>query len=206
MAGALADRLVQATREELARTLVELCREIGAAESSVLLPEGHAELAFFASTNAALTHPGAPRVPIMSSFSGIAYNTGQTIAVADATRQEPHFKAIDELVGRQTHEFAAIPFAERRVLGILTLVNRAAPVTGASRPFNMGELRRAEALANEIGHAIALLPGLAAIVPEASDTARTLASELVADLQRLTDGERRIVHAVVNALVHNRAE
>src|SRR5579863_2490065 len=124
MAGALAERLVQATRQELARTLAELCREVGAAESSVLLPEGNAELTFFASTNAALMQPNAPRVPIIASFSGIAYSTGQTIAVADATRQEPHFKAVDKLVGLPTHEFAAIPFAQRKVLGILTLVNR----------------------------------------------------------------------------------
>jgi len=206
MAGALAERLVQATRQELARTLAELCREVGAAESSVLLPEGNAELTFFASTNAALMQPNAPRVPIIASFSGIAYSTGQTIAVADATRQEPHFKAVDKLVGLPTHEFAAIPFAQRKVLGILTLVNRASPIAGASRPFNLEELRRAEALASEIGRAIALLPGLAAIVPNEADTTRALAAELVADLELLSDGERRIVHAVVNALVQNRTE
>lgn len=204
MAGALSERLVQATKGELARTLAELCRDVGAAESSILLPEGDAELAFFASTNPALMHPSAPRVPIVASFSGIAYNTGQTIAVADATRQEPHFKAIDELVGRQTHEFAAIPFAERRAMGILTLVNRADSSAAESRPFNIGELRRAEALASEIGHAIALLPGLASIAAKESDPARALASELVADLGRLSDRERRIVHAVVSALLHNR--
>ena len=137
MANALAQRLLDLARQELARTLAGLCHEVGAAESSILLPRGDAELVFFASSNPVLMQPGAPAVPIIASFSGLAYRTGQTIAFADAANQPPHFKAVDEMVGAPTREFAAIPFSGRIVLGVVTLVNRASAAGDYRRPFTL---------------------------------------------------------------------
>ncbi len=204
MSDTLTDRIMQATRHEVAGTLAALCADVGAAKSSILVPAGDAELVFFASTNPALMQPGAPRVPINASFSGIAFRTGQTIAVADAAHQEAHFGAVDALVKSRTREFAAIPIAERSVIGILTLVNRPAHDAEAARPFAIGELRRAEAFAGELARAFVLLPSLAGSASHAGD--QPLDKELIADLGLLNDAERRIVHALVGALMQNRGE
>lgn len=197
----LTERLVAATRQEISRALAALCAEVGAAESSILLPADDTDLVFFASTNPALMQPDTPRVPISASFSGIAYRTGQTIAVADAASQSQHFKAVDERVATRTREFAAIPCADRSVLGVLTLMNRAAPATG---PFTMPEIRRAEAVAREAAQAIAALPGLAGIALSGSGRAQALDPDLLADLAQLNDGEQRVVHALIGALMQNR--
>src|ERR1700689_425173 len=113
MSPSLIDRLMNAAKAEFARGLDELCKEIGAAESSILVPAGDPELAFFASNNPALMTAQAPRVPINASFSGIAYRTGQTLAVADAAGQKQHFGAVDTVPRERTREFAAIPMGER---------------------------------------------------------------------------------------------
>jgi hypothetical protein len=203
MSGSVMERLVQAARHELARTLVTLCQEIGAAESSILLPRDDTNLIFFASTNPVLMQATAPLVPISASFSGIAYRTGQTIAVADAASQTQHFKAVDELVASRTREIAAIPLAEPRVLGVLTLVNRVPPDGG---PFGLAELRSAEALAREVAQCLVLLPGLTGDAGRQDDIAQTLDPDLIEDLAQLNETERRIVHGLVSTLIQNRAE
>ena len=206
MSELLLERLVQAARQELARALGELCSEVGAAESSILLPSGGTDLVFFASTNVALTQPDAPHVPITASFSGIAYRTGQTMAVADAASQAPHFRAVDDHVASRTREFAAIPLADRTVLGVLTLVNRAASGTGEAHPFDIAELRRAQTVASEMAHVLARLPGLTGAELHDTDLTRKFGAEFGADLALLKDGERRVVHSLVNALIQNRTE
>ncbi len=202
MAEMLADRLLEAARRALVHTLAELCAAVGAAESSILLPRGEAALAFFASTNPALMRADAPAVPINASFSGLAYRTGQTIAFADAANQPPHFKAVDELVGAATREFAAVPFIDGATGGVLTLVNRAA---GAAAPFTLVELRQAEALARGMARPLALLAELAA--PDGAG-ARANATDpaLLADIALLTDAERRVVQSLVGALLQNRVD
>jgi GAF domain-containing protein len=190
----------------LARALASLCEDVAAAESSILLPVDDAELGFFASTNPALMMPHAPRVPINASFSGIAFRTGQTIAVADAATQTTHFGAVDALTKSRTREFAAIPIADRAVAGILTLVNRVAPDPDHARPFALAELRRAEAVAAELAHAFALVPGLLGPAQRPGDRAAPLEQELAAGLALLNDAERRIVRALADALVQNRGD
>ncbi len=203
MAEALTTRLLALARQELSRTLVALCGEVGAAESSILLPRDDAELVFFASTNPVLMEPEAPPVPIIASFSGLAFRTGQTIAFADAANQPPHFKAVDDLVGSQTREFAAIPFAGESVLGVITLVNRTADAGAARQPFSLPELRRAEALAQELARPVALLAALAGLgAPQGVG----VDAELLAELGQLDDGERRVVHALAGALLQNRTQ
>jgi len=206
MSDLLTDRLRLAMREELVRTLGALCHEVGAAESSILLPRNDTELVFFASTKPALTQPDAPSVPIVASFSGVAYRTGQTIALADAASQASHFKGVDAVVGSRTREFVAVPLAERTVLGVLTLVNREVTDATESLPFGIAELRRAEAQGIEIARAIALLPGLIGIAPHEQDLVETLGAEFAGDLALLNHAEQRIAHAVVSALLQNRPE
>ena len=202
----LTERLMTATRQELARTLSALCAEVGAAESSILLPANDTDLLFFASSNPALMRPDVPLVPINASFSGIAFRTGQTIAVADAASQTQHYKAIDERVASRTREFAAIPCAERSVLGVLTLVNRAARDADAPAPFSMAELRRAETFATEMAHAIGLIPGLVGTGARDTGHMGALDADFVDDLASLTQAERRVVQALVSALIENRGE
>jgi hypothetical protein len=202
MSGAVMERLVHAARQELGRTLASLCAEIGAAESSILVPRDDSYLAFFASTNPALMQDGAPRVPISASFTGIAFRTSQTIAVADASSQSQHYKAVDELVATRTREFAAIPIATARVLGVLTLVNRAAPATG---PFMLPDLKRAEALAADIAQSLTLLPGLTGSETHERDLRETFGADFIEELTQLEAGERRVVFALVGALLENRS-
>jgi hypothetical protein len=205
MANAFIDGLVQAAKGEIERALERLCADVGAAESSIMLPGDDAHLVFFASTNPALTSSAAPPVPIHSSFSGLAYRTGQTIAIADAANQAQHFEAVDALVKSRTREFAAIPLIERSVLGVLTLVNRR-DGAGQSRPFAFAEIRRAEAFAKEAAGALLALPGLSGSVARDEDFARALGEEFLSDLRRLRDPERRVVQALVEALIQNRAD
>jgi hypothetical protein len=204
MTDSLTERLATAARQELARTLSALCGEVGAAESSILLPANDTELLFFASSNPVLMRPDVPFVPINASFSGIAFRTGQTIAVADAANQTQHYKAIDERVATRTREFAAIPCVNGGVVGVLTLVNRVVRDADASAPFNMAEIRRAETFATEIAHAIGLLPGLVGGATGDADGMRALDVDFAADLALLTQTERRVVHALVSALIENR--
>jgi hypothetical protein len=204
MDGSLTERLVTATRHELARSLVGLCGELGAAESSILLPASDTDLMFFASSNPALMAADMPLVPINSSFSGIAFRTGQTMAVADAASQTQHYSAVDQRVATRTREFAAIPCAERSVLGVLTLVNRATRDGDAPAPFTVPELHRAEVFARDIAHAIGMLPGLAGAASADADHMQALDADFVADLGMLTQSERRVVQALVSSLIENR--
>ena len=197
-ADVVATRILAVARSELGRALAELCAAVGAAESSILLPRGDAELVFFASSNAALMAPGAPVVPINASFTGLAFRTGQTIAFADAASQEAHNKAVDQHVGLQTREFAAIPIHAQTVVGVVTLVNRAAG--GAQRPFDMSELRQAADMAQSMAHSIATLARLGT---EANDDA--LDPALLADLAGLTEPERAMVHTLAGSLLQNRS-
>ncbi len=199
MADTVSARILAVARAELGRSLAELCNAVGAAESSILLPRGEDELVFFASSNAALMGPGAPTVPVGASFTGLAFHTGQTIAFADAASQQAHNKAVDEHVGLQTHEFAAIPIHDQSVVGVVTLVNR--PAGTASRPFDVSELARAAELAQEMAHAIALLARLG---DGAATGADTLDPALLADLTALTEPEREMVHNLVSSLLQNR--
>jgi hypothetical protein len=104
----------------------------------------------------------------------------------------------------RTREFAAIPLVDRKVLGVLTLVNRAHP-GDAARPFSLAELRRAETRAGDIAKALALLPGLKTGGADA-DLLESLGADLVADLEQLDARERGIAHSLVTALLQNRAQ
>ena len=200
MADAVEHRILDVARQELARTLAGLCASVGAAESSLLLPRGEADLAFFASSNAALMQPTAPLVPVGASFSGLAFRTGQSIAFADAAGQEAHNKAVDEHVGFQTHEFAAIPISDQSVVGVLTLVNR--PAGSPPRPFDMAELRQATDLAQELARPLSLLAQMAGGGAPGSTDA--LDPALLADLAVLSEPERQVVHSLANSLLQNR--
>ena len=201
MADAITQRLLDVARQELARTLAGICATIGAAESSILLPRGEGDLYFFASSNPSLMGPAAPVVPTGASFTGLAFRTGQTIASADAAGQEMHNKAVDEHVGFQTHEFAAIPIYDQSVVGVLTLVNR--PAGSPPRPFAMAELAQATELAQALGRPLALLASLAD--ESTPDSGGTLDPALAADLALLTVPERRLVHDLANSILQNRA-
>jgi signal transduction protein with GAF and PtsI domain len=202
MSPSLMQRLTQAAREEIARTLSLLCADIGAAESSILLPEGETHLVFFASTNPSLLQPSMPKVPINASFSGAVYRTGQTMAIADAAKQAHHFEAVDAQVKIETHEFAAVPLVERRVLGVLTLVNRTH--AAGSRPFTLPELRRAETTAKEIAGVLAAFPALRGGEAHSHDGASALSTQLASELKRLSAPELRVTQGLVRALLQNR--
>jgi hypothetical protein len=202
MSGAVMERLVHAARQELGRTLQSLCAAIGAAESAILLPRDDTSLIFFAATNPVLLQPGAPRVPISASFTGIAYRTSQTIAVADASSQSQHYKAVDEMLASRTREFAAIPIAVRRVFGVLTLVNRTPPAAG---PFALTELRQAETLAGDIAQSLVQLPGLTGHETHEGDLIETFGADFIEDLTQLHAPERRVIHTLVGALLENRS-
>ena len=203
MSGSLMDRLQQAARQEIVQALTALCHDAGAAESSILLPRDEDSLAFFASSNAALMHPGIPAVPIAASFAGLAFRSGQTLAYADASQQAAQFKAVDQAVGQATHEYAAVPIIGRTTLGVLTLVNRPQSAAGGSAPFTLEELRRAESAAQALAAPLGWLGGLDGTADNQPDG---LSSDLLADLLLLSEPERRVVHSLANALLQNREE
>ncbi|MGD1037569.1 MAG: GAF domain-containing protein [Roseiarcus sp.] len=202
MSAPLIERFVRAARQETARSLQELCAEVGAAEASVLAPSG-AKLIFFASTNPLLMSESAPSVPINGSFSGAAFRSGQTMAVANAAGMAQHYGAVDATTKEATHEFAAIPIAGREVLGVLTLVNRLTPSERRPAPFSLDELARAEAFARETGLALQGFPGLFDHIAGRSGHEMADASWL-APLANLGAAERRVVAALADALIKNR--
>lgn len=198
MSIALIERFLAAARSETAQSLKEFCAAVGAAEASVLLPSGH-ELTFFASTNPLLMSQAALRTPINASFSGAAFRSGQTLAVADAAGKAQHFGAVDAATQEATHEFAAVPIIDGVVVGVLTLVNRAAQHSGP-KPFDLNELREAERFARDAAPALRLFAGLNGV-----DAAqRAGEASLGAALQRLHPSERRVVTALASALIANR--
>jgi hypothetical protein len=92
------------------------------------------------------------------------------------------------------------------VLGVLTLVNRATRDADAPAPFNITELRRAEAVATELAHIIGSFPGLTGSSGRDGEGMPALDPDFVADLTSLTQAERLVVQALVNALIENRGE
>jgi hypothetical protein len=201
MSANLVERIIGAARQELIGGLEHLRHEVGAAECSLLAPATANKLRFFASTNPVLLAPETPLTPVNASYTGVAFLTGQTIAVADAAAQGQHFKAVDAATGQKTREFAAIPVIAGATLAVLTLYNRTHP-TEAPSPFTLAELRRGEVFAREAAAVFSRLPGLVGAADGPAKDA--VAAELIAELSRLSAGERRIVAALVDALVENR--
>ena len=187
-------------RDEIARRLAHLCDAVEAAESSALVPADRDSLAFFASTNAALAGGSAPPVPIGASFTGLAFRSGQTIALADAAHQPGHFKGVDALVAGPTREFAAVPMLDARgtVVGVLTLANRrAAPSPRAGQPFSPDDLAEAARTATDLAGGVAALVALARTDVEAGASRDT---DLAAEIAALGERDRRSVRALVDAL------
>ena len=186
-------------RREVAGALARLCDVVEAEESSLLVPGAPGLLAFFASTNPLLAGSGAPPVPVQSSFTGLAFVTGQAIALADAAHQPGHFKAVDALVSRPTREFAAIPLLDPHgaPIGVLTLANRRpAPSARAGQPFAPADLAEGERTARELATAVNLLRGLVAERDQGAEADADLAHGIAA----LGPRDRRIIRAFIATL------
>ena len=201
MAHSFSEHLLELGRREVAAALARLCDAVGAEESSLLVQGFPGFLTFFASTNARLAGGAAPPVPVGSSFTGLAFVTGQAIALADAAHQPGHHKAIDALVSRPTREFAAIPVIDGPgcTVGVLTLANRRpAPAARAGQPFAPSELAEGELAARDLADAVVLLQRLRPGAGEAPgdegdvDLARTIAA--------LHPRDRRTLRALVATL------
>jgi GAF domain-containing protein len=199
------EALATAGKRALLRCLVELCTAIGAAESSVLRPMSEAELGFFVSTNQGLTGPSVPKVPIGASFAGIVFRTGQMLAMADAVRQPGHFGGVDAVVGRATREYAALPIAlGTAMLGVLTVVNRAAAGAQQVRPFTVEELKQAQRTAIALAGPLAILDQLdgSPLQSHRDSPREAFGEDFVGDLLALNETGRRVVRGLVAALPH----
>lgn len=199
MADTFSEHLLGLGRREVAGVLARLCDAVEADESSLLVPGAPGLLAFFASTNPRLAGSAAPPVPIQSSFTGLAFVTGQAIALADAAGQPGHFKAVDALVDRPTREFAAIPLLDRRgaAVGVLTLANRRpAPSPRAGEPFAPADLAEGERTARDLAAAVGLLQGLGA----EPDRGAEAEPDLVQGIAALGPRDRRVLRALLATL------
>jgi GAF domain len=198
--------LMAAGRRALLEVLEALCARIDAAESSILRPQGDADLVFFASTNPTLMAANVPKVPIGGSFAGIVCRTGQMIAVADAERQPGHFAGIDTVVGRATREYAALPIVnDSALLGVLTVVNRRTSAEQGTRPFGIDELKVAQDAAFELVGPMGVLDRLdrGAAGAHRDSVVKAFDDAFVSDLLALNQTGRRVVRSVVAALVHD---
>lgn len=198
--------LMAAGKRALLGMLEALRARVDAAESSILRPQGDADLVFFASTNPTLMAANVPKIPIGGSFAGIVCRTGQMIAVADAERQPGHFAGIDTVVGRATREYAALPIADgSALLGVLTVVNRASAAEQGTRPFSIDELKVAQEAASELVGPMAVLDRLdsGAAGAHRDSVSGAYDDAFVSDLLTLNAIGRRIVRAVAAALVHD---
>jgi GAF domain len=198
--------LMAAGKRALLSTLAALCARIDAAESSILRPQGNADLVFFASTNSALITENVPKIPIGGSFAGIVCQTGQMIAVADAERQPGHFAGIDAVVGRATREYAALPIADgSALLGVLTVVNRATAAGEGTRPFSIDELRVAQEAASELVGPMTVLERLdqGSAGAHRDNVSSAYDEAFVSDLLALNETGRRIIRSVIAALIHD---
>lgn len=190
-------RLAALGRQALAERLAQLCASIGVEESSVLVPADPGRLVFFVSTNPALMADSTPPVPIVASFTGLVFSTGQAVAMADAAGRTGHFKEVDDLLAKPTRAFAAVPIFDRSgtVLGVLTLANR--PVTPSRRAedsFSPADLVEAGRVAADIAEGLALLRGLG------TASARDDTAETGGALAALGVRDRRAVGALIAAL------
>ncbi len=111
--------------------------------AAILVPAGNEALRFAAATNDALLAANVPNIPLGSSVAGLAFLSGQTIALDDASTAPNFYAAVDQTSGLTTKEYLAAPIFHRsQRLGVLTVVNRQPEVTPTA--FSASELAVAE--------------------------------------------------------------
>lgn len=149
-AGLAAD--VAGARDRLRQLVVRACREIGAQEGSVLVPdEARVHLRFLVSTNPELDGADV-LVRCDQSISGVVFNTGQLIEKEDpdtlGTRQVREITAVEPRI-----LLAAPILGGGRTCGVANFVNRTPDREQVS--FDRTEVARAEAFADLYAVALA---------------------------------------------------
>ncbi len=141
-------RSVDAVPQLLGEVVARAVAAVGAAEGSILIPDGGQVLRFFVSSSPAAAKLGGLRVPIASSIAGYVFGTGQMMAVGDLAEERPSqfYAEIDRQVGGATRTYLAVPILSgSRTRGVATYVNR--PGEPPFRPFSQREMAEARAFA-----------------------------------------------------------
>jgi GAF domain-containing protein len=146
--GARLQQPAEAVQGLLQEVVAGAVATVGAAEGSILVPDGGQALRFLvAHSPVAAKLIGLP-VPIAGSIAGYVFGTGQMMAVGDlAEEHTPQFYAeIDRQVGVATRTYLVVPILlGNRIGGVATYVNR--PGQPPYRPFQQGEMEQARGFA-----------------------------------------------------------
>jgi GAF domain-containing protein len=135
-------------RQLLQEVVARAVTAVGAAEGSILVPDGEQDLRFLVSHSPASARLAGLRVPIAGSIAGYVLGTGQMTAVGDLQEQgSPQFYAeIDRQVGVATRTYLVVPILlGSRVSGVATYVNR--PSQPPYQPFQQHEMEEARKFA-----------------------------------------------------------
>ncbi|HVE98009.1 MAG TPA: GAF domain-containing protein [Mycobacteriales bacterium] len=222
LAAAVGPAFAPTGADELLRSLTETARQLfGAAACSIALLDDDAdELVYTTAAGAGAEDVTGLRLPATAGVAGFVVQSGQAVAVSDVARDPRFARDVAEATGYLPRAILAVPVSSpRRVLGVLSLLDRDASRPGAERDMEMATVFAAQAaLAIEGAAAFAelgqaLLVRLAAAAADGStlaDAARAAADSagpadrdqaavvaLLADLGRSGPRERQLAVRIV---------
>jgi GAF domain-containing protein len=159
----------EVAKQALTRLLEAAIENLGANESSILLPVDQDHLKFYVSSNPRILQEDIPLIPVRDSIAGVVFLTGQSMVQA-----EGHNPVVDKQLGYATKEYMALPIVHSdQVVGVLTFVNR---------PEGMGSFSK-----DEIDFADSVSEMCEPLIEHAEQVRRNIAST-VAELRRRFSG------------------
>jgi len=77
------------------------------------------------------------RLPIGTGIAGTVAKTGETIDLSDVRKDARFYRGVDRLTGYRTHDIFCSPIwsADRKIVGVLELLNRAQPISERDKTF-----------------------------------------------------------------------
>lgn len=217
LAAAVGPAFAPTGADELLRSLTETARQLfGAAACSIaLLDEATDELVYTTAAGAGADDVTGLRLPATVGVAGFVVQSGQAVAVSDLQRDPRFARDVAESTGYLPQAILAVPVnSPRRVLGVLSLLDRDATRPGAARDMEMASLFAAQAalaiegaaafaqvgrellnrLADAAGAGSTLADATAAAADSAGPAERDLAevAALLAELNRQGGRERRL--------------
>src|SRR2546428_2594642 len=77
------------------------------------------------------------RLPIGTGIAGTVAKTGETIDLSDVRKDARFYRGVDRLTGYRTHDIFCSPIwsADRKIVGVLELLNRARPISEGDKTF-----------------------------------------------------------------------
>lgn len=155
-------------------SLLQLSAQIiGSNEASVIVRDGtRGGLRFLAATGDFADDIKKMRIPPGKGVAGFVFTSGQPVAIADVSRDESFYDAVDQATGHSTQMMLATPLrVGEETIGVLEFINRSAGPPYV--PFSPADMDRAAYFAETI-----------ALLVDAHEQAHLIESLLAQALQK----------------------